>query len=391
MGGRERVARARPSVAPSRSTSSPRGDQARHHGGQLVERKARHGGGQGGGRHERVFGVLGRAAREQRRSRSATTAATVPAANQRRSTTAAPRPAPAAMRPRRPAAAAGRPAPWSRARPRRRAPPARARPCRRRCRPRPARRRPGRPRRGRPPPEAAPATRRRRRRPARKASWAGRCRQRRGSGVEHRAAADGLPGRQRAQDEAIVRLDGGRAAVEPHDRHRLFARRELAPVEEAQVRDVLRGAVVQAHALAGLERPRGADQTHGGGERARRGEAGGRLGAHQKRAALDGRPVGAAQAERDTPPGEARLDGVVVHLHATHGHRLAAGLHDQPVAHADGAAPQRARDHRAEALQGEDAVDRQARRPLAAIARARRGDTAQARRAAPAGRCRRAR
>ena len=69
-------------------------------------------------------------------------------------------------------------------------------------------------------------------------------------GVEHDAAADGLARRQRAQDEAVVRLDGGRAAVEPHDRDRRRARRELAPVEEAQVRDVLGRAVMQAHALA---------------------------------------------------------------------------------------------------------------------------------------------
>ncbi len=151
-------------------------------------------------------------------------------------------------------------------------------------------------------------------------------------GVEHDAAADGLAGRERAQDEAVVRLDGGGAAVEPHDRHRRLARGELAAVEEAQVRDVLGRAVVQAHALAGLERPRAADEPHGGRERTCRGDARGRLGGHQKDAALQVGAVGAPQVQGDAAAGGRRLDGPVVHLHAAHRHRLAAGLHHEAVA-----------------------------------------------------------
>ena len=51
---------------------------------------------------------------------------------------------------------------------------------------------------------------------------------------------------------------------------------------------------------------------------------------------------------------------VIVHLHAAHGGAGAAGLHHHRVAGADLAAPQRARDHRADALEREHPVDRQA-------------------------------
>ena len=179
------------------------------------------------------------------------------------------------------------------------------------------------------------------------------------------AAADGLAGRQRAQDEAVVRLDGGRAAVEPHDRHR--RRPGASSRRSKKLRDARRCCAVpwcrrtRSPVLSGREPPTSrtpAVNERVGGMRAAAPAA------TRKTPRSRWRAVDAAQVEGHAAAGGRRLDGAVVHLHAAHRHRLAGGLHDQAVAGGHAAAPQRAGDHGADPLQGKDAVDRQAGRPL---------------------------
>ena len=89
------------------------------------------------------------------------------------------------------------------------------------------------------------------------------------------------------------------------------------------------------------------------------------LGADQPGAALERHAVGAAQVQSNAPAGGRHLDRAVVHLHGAHRHRVARRLHDQPVAGAHRAPPERAGHDGADPFQREDPVDRQARRPFA--------------------------
>ena len=69
-------------------------------------------------------------------------------------------------------------------------------------------------------------------------------------------------------------------------------------------------------------------------------------------AALD-----AGQARGDALPGRGTLYRDVVHLNGAHAHVAPGRLEPELVARADGARPERPRDHRPDAAQGEDSVD----------------------------------
>ena len=175
---------------------------------------------------------------------------------------------------------------------------------------------------------------------------------------EHLAAADRRHRREGAQDEAVVRLDRG-VAVEPHDRRGLRAGGDLAALQRSHAREVVRRAVMQTHLVAGAQGPAAGHDLHPGVEAPA--DAAGRLRRDQPAAALHGIAVEAAQVDAHAAAGAHDLGLVIVHLHAAHDRSRAPGLHHQRVAGADLAAPQRARDHRADALEREHAVDRQAR------------------------------
>ena len=72
----------------------------------------------------------------------------------------------------------------------------------------------------------------------------------------------------------------------------------------------------------------------------------------------------ADERERDPLPGRGGVDLPVVHLHAADAHLAAARLDGEPVAGRHGPRPERAGDDRADAAEGEHAVDRQTHRPL---------------------------
>ena len=165
----------------------------------------------------------------------------------------------------------------------------------------------------------------------------------RGSGVEHDAAPDGGVG---AQHEAIAaRGDDGRG--EPQ----LGAR----VVGAHDPRGDLRRAVVHADSRRDVgDRLEPNVEPVARHERVRRDECV----TARELVSLDAREV-----HGDTLACFRALDVPVVHLHTSHAHVEAGRLDPQPVAGADRARPERARHDRADAVQREDAVDVEPRRP----------------------------
>ena len=169
--------------------------------------------------------------------------------------------------------------------------------------------------------------------------------------------------RERADDEPVVRQHEGRR-VQTHDRRGGRPRRDLAALQRRDTRQVLRRAVVQPHLVARAQRP-GAGKHRDPGVEAPSRESG-ELGRRQPVAPADVVTVEAAQVHAGAAAGVHHLGLVVVHLDAAHAGAGAAGLDGQHVSRADLARPQGAGDHRADALEREDAVHGQAGRAAAA-------------------------
>ena len=191
------------------------------------------------------------------------------------------------------------------------------------------------------------------------------------AGEQHLAAGESRHRRERAHDEPVVR-QGQRVRVEPHHCRRRRARRDLPPHQRRHAREVLRRAVMEPHLVPRAQRP-GAGQDRHPGVEAAPGQAGD-LGRRHPAAPGDVVAVQPAEVHAHAAPRLHHLGLVVVHLHAAHRGARAAGHDDQAVAGLDLARPQRAGDHRADALEREHAVHGQARRAcVAARLRAVRG------------------
>ena len=136
--------------------------------------------------------------------------------------------------------------------------------------------------------------------------------------------------------------------------------RQLAPGERRDARQELVGAVVQAHLVAGPQRSHARQLRDPGVETAAGVPGQGRR--HQPGAAPHVVAVEAAKVDAGAAAGTRHVGLVIVHLHAAHGGSRAARLDHHRVSGAKLALPHGPRDHRADALEGEHAVDGQAQR-----------------------------
>ena len=181
--------------------------------------------------------------------------------------------------------------------------------------------------------------------------------------VQHGAAADGDDGRVRADDVAIAgqRAD---ARLESEAAVGDAARLDHLRAHEQHPRHHFLGAHVKAHPIARLERPRRVGEELERSIDEERGEE--RSGRRQDVTPLERRALHALEVDRGALTRLRRLDGPAMHLEPADLGLKAAGEDFRPVVHAETSRHEGARDHGAEALHGEDAVDGQPRRLIGA-------------------------
>ena len=184
--------------------------------------------------------------------------------------------------------------------------------------------------------------------------------------VEQRAAADGHHGRVRADDEAVARERDERG-LEPESREGRPPGRQLLRLQQEHARHDLARPGVQADAIARLQRAGRVGQqleraVHQPGRHQGAGEA-------QHVPALDGGALDALQIDGGALA-RARLGHrMPVRLQAAHLglQRRREDLH--PIVHAEPPGHERPGHDGAEALDGEDAIDRQPRELVGAARR----------------------
>ncbi len=201
---------------------------------------------------------------------------------------------------------------------------------------------------------ASPPARRRRRVSASLGSAVARRR-----GIEHDAAGDRGLGRGRADDHAVAACGRDRLA-QPQLREpggagsqRLALEQRDARLDAGRADQHLREHPVP-HARPACQRLQLDVESEALGKGAR---------GRQRRPARDGAALDAGEAGRDALACLRALDRLVVDLDRAHPHLAGARQHGEPVARGDRTRPQRPRDDRADPVQREGAVDRQARSP----------------------------